>query len=77
MADLMVEWIQCNSHPWDETPNLEVMLLLAAPMVRKSQFQELVWTCLRSVSGIFEEYVCIFMPCIFQTEIMGYLESCK
>ena len=40
MADLMVEWFQCNSDPWDEPPNLEVMLLLAAPMVRKSQFQE-------------------------------------
>ena len=53
MADLMVEWFQCNFDPWDEPPNLEVMLLLAAPMVRKSQFQEPVWTCLRSVSGIF------------------------
>ena len=57
MADLMVEWFQWHFDPWDEPPNLEVMLLLAAPMVRKSQFQEPVWTCLRSVSGIFQEYV--------------------
>ena len=58
MADLMVGWFQCNFDPWDEPPNLRSnVLLLASPMVRKSQFQEPVWICLRSVSGIFEEYV--------------------
>ena len=58
MADLMVEGFQSSSDPWDDPPNEKVMLLPTAPMQHRSQFQEPVWICLRSVSDMFEE--CVF-----------------
>ena len=60
MADLMVEWFQSSSDPWDDPPNEKAMLLPTASMRHRSQFQEPVWIWLRSVSDMFEERVLVF-----------------